>query len=193
MAPRWLPEAVRRLFGGAEADSGRIRLSPVDIAGARWAGEMWDDQPVYAPRTVDVAAFLEQRPMPYIWPDDPTYVRHVRDTDDPTGWLQTSWLYTFLHHPDRSVVLDALRHPRAGCDVLSAMTVVDLLMLHSDRQVREAAVHAVWHGPDPMVLRVLRAIDEELDSGGGAPHGRDARDRVLAARPADRPVPDPDA
>jgi hypothetical protein len=64
----------RRLFGGSRAaspavdagsDDAWIELPRFAVApGSRWAGELWDDKPVFAPYRVDVAAFLSRRPMP---------------------------------------------------------------------------------------------------------------------------------
>jgi hypothetical protein len=196
---------LRRLFGGSdprssetaqnlsEASSRRddewIELPSVGVDGAPWAGELWSQQPVYAPRRVDVGAFLQQRPMPYVWPNDVRYHDFVDSSEgDSTEWLVKSWLYVFLHHPDKAVVINALRQPQLNASILHSVAIADLIMFHPDPAVREEAVHAVWRLDDAEVRRVVRVLRDDFDlpPPQRAPYGRDAVDRVLAAQLPER-------
>jgi hypothetical protein len=116
------------------------------------------------------------------------YVDFVDRSEDATDWLITSWLYVFLHHPDPSVVVDALRQPQIGGSTLTVVTVADLLMFHPHGGVREEAVRAVWRCDDEAVRRVVNVLREEVQGKASAksPYVRDAAARVFAGRPHDR-------
>lgn len=182
---------LRRVFGRPEhermRDDGWIELPAVGHNGDFWAGELWEIWPVYAPREVDVGEFLGQRPLPYVW-EDPSYRQYIDSMADATGHLLWSWLYVFVHHPDKTVVCDALRQPEFGRSLVDGVVVADLVMLHRDASVREEAVNAAWRLDDHGVRQVVRVLrdDRELDPSVQAPYSSDAVDRVLAAVPRDR-------
>lgn len=165
-----------------------IALPRLDVAGAPWSSELWEDQPVHAPRHVDVGAFLEQRPLPYVWPNDPAYVEYVTSQSTSPGEADSTWLYVFLHHPDRDVVIDALRQPQLGSTVLNLVTLADLVMAHPDPGVRKESVLAAWRLDDDGVRRVVGVLREEthLPRTARASYAHGAVDRLLAAHPAER-------
>jgi hypothetical protein len=175
----WVPGGILDKAQGPDGDrKGWIELDGTDLTGARWAGHLWDDEdePVYVPRRVDVAKFLKKNPLPYLWPDEPQYIKAVDRSADPAGRSRIAWLYSFLHHPDASVVTDALRHRDTGRDDLTLAAIAGLLASHGDKRVRKEAAKAAWRGGDETAQRVLSIIRKHGSAG-------DAEERLLAARP----------
>ncbi|MFF8645643.1 hypothetical protein [Streptomyces sp. NPDC015345] len=120
-----------------------------------WSRGPWTARPVRAPSSVDVEAFLHQRPLPYAWPDDDDYRAFVSSREEPLVQSVSDWMEVFLHHPDAEVVMQGLRHPLlCAC----TETLAELLVSAEDAGVRETAVEALWGLGDTAVSCVFDAL-----------------------------------
>lgn len=127
-------------------DAGQIELT------GEWTGDIWEVRPIRVPATLDVDAFLEQRPVPPVFPDDEVFVARIGGDD---GIMRRLWLMALLHHPDPDVVLGCLRSPYLESSLPHAVVVADLLI---ESRVPYAAAEAVWGMDDNGVHTVLTVV-----------------------------------
>lgn len=146
-------ESYRRSEQPGDVDNSGV----ITISSVGWAGEIWDENPIRVPQSLDVAAFMDQRPMPYVWPDNKGYREHVDSMDDPLAWLLLSWVGVFLHHPDSVIVIQCMQLPLSNFP-LHTVTIADLLVLDAEQEVREEAARAVWRFDDDGVRMVFNTL-----------------------------------
>ncbi|WP_067821685.1 hypothetical protein [Actinomadura kijaniata] len=117
-----------------------------------WTADIWRRQPIRVPATLDVESFLDQRPMPSIWPEDEEFNAYLGEDDEA---MRRMWVMVLLRHPERDVVLQCLRSPYLESVVWHTVTVADLLV---DSPVAAEAAEAVWRMDDTGVHEVLNAV-----------------------------------
>lgn len=149
------------------------------LSGA-WTADIWDRKPIRVPAVVDVDSFLDQSPMPSLWPDDAEFNDYAGGDDES---LRRMWVMALLHHPDRDAVVRTLRSPHLEDVTPHAVTVADLVI---DSPVAEEAAEAVWRMTDDGVTVVLNVVlNRGIVSSGHSPPRRTARSSCCA-RPAPR-------
>jgi len=116
-----------------------------------WTGEIYTHRPIKVAAALDVQVFLEQRPMPSIWPDDKEFNAWVAGSDD---LMRRLWVIVVLHHPNPDVRVQCLRSPYIE-GALHAAMVADLLI---DSHAADAAADAVWRMDDSSVRVVLNVV-----------------------------------
>jgi hypothetical protein len=128
-----------------------------------WLSNIWDRRPVEVPAHLDVEAFLEQRPMPSLWPEVLDFNAHVDDEvfnshfGGRDQFLCTRWLMVLLHHPDPAVLVQGLRS-RYLEGATHVESVTDLLVV---APVAELAAEAIWRMDDSDVRQSLNIVREE--------------------------------
>lgn len=134
------------------------------ILRGEWTGDIWDVRPVRVPAALDVGAFLEQDPLPSIWPNDPDFNEAMGEP----ATMRRLWIMVFLHHPDREVVVQCLRSPYLDNTPFHAVPVADLLV---DSDVRQECAEAVWRLDDSGVHIVLNVVlDRAIMPSGHNPY-----------------------
>lgn len=142
--------------------TGEVIPGEVILSGA-WTGDMWDVRPVRVPAELDVGAFLQQDPLPSIWPNDPDFNAAMGDRET----MRRLWIMVFLHHPKREVVVQCLQSPYLDNSPFHAVLTADLVVT-SD--VRQQAAEAVWRLDDKGVHTVLNVIlDRAMMPSGHSP------------------------
>jgi hypothetical protein len=142
-----------------------------------WLSSVWERRPVEVPAHLDVEAFLDQRPMPSLWPEDQGFNAQVDDeaVTSPFGgrdrFLCTRWLLVLLHHPDPAVLVQGLRS-RYLEGTTHVESVTELLVR---APVAELAAEAVWRMDDSEVRTSLDVVLE----GCGLPDDAVRWDRAL--------------
>ena len=126
----------------------------VTIPGGEWTSSLWTDNPVRAPRTLDVAAFMEQTSLPPVWPEDDEYRSYVADDQQR---LQNHWITVLLHHPNSDVVIQTLRLDHIECVGPIPVAMADILVQRDQALAREAA-KAVWRLTDYGVKKIFNVI-----------------------------------
>ncbi|NSC25665.1 hypothetical protein FM076_32750 [Streptomyces albus subsp. chlorinus] len=118
-----------------------------------WTGEFWEEHhPIRVPATLDVDAFLDQSPVASLWPDDEGFNDFAGGNEE---FLRRGWITALLHHPERDVVVQALRSRHLESVVVHMAFVADLLI---DSAVAEEAAEAVWRMDDYGVTLVLNVV-----------------------------------
>ncbi|WP_021594229.1 MULTISPECIES: hypothetical protein [Actinomadura] len=151
------------------------------LSGA-WTADIWDRKPIRVPAVVDVGSFLDQSPMPSLWPDDAEFNDYAGGDDES---LRRMWVMALLHHPDRDVVVQTLRSPHLEDVTPHAVTVADLVI---DSPVAEEAAGAVWQMTDDGVTVVLNVVlNRGIVSSGHSPaQANRAIELLRATCPEDR-------
>ncbi|MBU0491627.1 MAG: hypothetical protein KKA73_25955 [Chloroflexi bacterium] len=126
----------------------------ITIPGGEWAGGLWADKPVRAPRTLDVTVFMGQSSLPPVWPDDDGYKSYVANDQQR---LQNHWITVLLHHPNSDVVMQTLRLPHIECVGPIPVAIADILVQRDQALAREAA-KAVWRLSDYGVKKIFNVI-----------------------------------
>jgi hypothetical protein len=116
-----------------------------------WIADIWDGRPIRVPAVLDVDAFLTQRPVPPIYPDDKEFLAYAAGDDG----MRRLWVVVLLHHPDPEVVAAVLRSPELGTTFGHSVTVADLLL---EGRVPDAAAEAAWRMSDEAVHAVLNVV-----------------------------------
>jgi hypothetical protein len=146
-----------------------------------WTADIWDGRPIRIPAALDVDAFLAQRPVPPIYPDDEEFLAYAAGDEG----MRRLWVVVLLHHPDPEIVAAVLRSPHLGDVFGHSVTVADLLL---EWRVPDAAAEAVWRMSDEAVHAVLTVVLNR----GAVPgwHSRQQETRALdllrATCPEDR-------
>jgi hypothetical protein len=117
-----------------------------------WTTDIYSRRPIRVAAVLDVDEFLEQRPLPSIWPDYEEFNSYVGGHD---GFMRQLWIVVLLHHPNLDVRAQCLRSPYLESNTLHASVVADLLI---DPQVAEAAAEAVWRMDDRSIRVVLTVV-----------------------------------
>jgi hypothetical protein len=147
-----------------------------------WTGDIWDRKPIRVPAALDVGSFLDQSPMPSLWPDDEAFNDYAGGDDEA---LRRMWIMALLHHPERDVVVQTLRSPHLESVFAHTVPVADLVV---GSRVAEEAAEAVWRMDDEGVTEVLNVVlSRGLVPSG---HSRAQADRAIellrSACPEDR-------
>jgi hypothetical protein len=130
----------------------RKRKADADIVlTGDWTNDIWDGSPIRVPATLDVDAFLAQRPVPPIYPGDADFLSYAAGDKG----MRRLWVMVLLHHPDPEVVAAVLRSKHLGNVVGHSVTVADLLL---EGRAADAAAEAVWGMNDDAVHTVLNVI-----------------------------------
>lgn len=113
------------------------------------------------PWTLDVASFLEKRPMPPVFPGDADYLT------DSDGYLRYQWMTVFLDHPNPDVVVQCLRLPDV-CNILYQPVLADLLV-YASSDVRETVSVIIWGSSDSLEFFFNTLFSRGLVASGYPP------------------------
>lgn len=150
--------------------------------------ELWGMAPLRVPWSIDVPAFLGQRALPYLWPDDQRYMSYLGTGDKARQLLRASWINVFLHHPNPDVVLQCLRDAPPE-SALNLNSFADLLASSAAQaHVKQEAANTAWTLSDSSVHYVLNVLlSRGLTPSNYEPNSvHEAITMVRAACPPDR-------
>jgi hypothetical protein len=136
----------RKGSGSQLADAGYLVLD------GDWSRDIYSRRPVRVAAALDVDQFLEQRPMPSIWPDYEEFNSYVGGNDEFMCYLR---VIVLLHHPNLDVRAQCLRLPHLKSNTEHAVVLAGLLI---DPQVADMAAEAIWRMNDDGVHVVLNVL-----------------------------------
>lgn len=183
-------------LGTPSASLDTFRTDVVDLGDrleldGSWIDPIWSrSEKITIMKAVDVNAFLSQRTLPYVFPNNADYCRSVAESGDPQENLRSSWTRIFLHHPDPEIVIRTIL---ATEKIMTYWGAQDLayLVTYGNPGIEDVAIRSFWRLMDERCMEWFLNV---LGSSGTIPSNINQErakvviKRICATCPSDYPA-----